>query len=268
VQKREAAVPVKQQFVNIVTGRREGVDYTLGGILAGALNKDIPGVNASVQTADSAVSGIRLLASGKADIAFVENDIAFYALNGMGAFKNNRVYNVKALTALYEKTLFILTPENSGIKALADIKGGLVAAGIDVFVNMPALLAEFGLTEKNVKFQPLAYHNEAIAALASGKADVAFVFADEQDKQLRELVLREKISFLSIEENKTRALLLKYPFYERQSLPAGSYNGQAKAVNTLKVNVLLVANDKVDDELAYKILKVLYSNLPKLREGY
>ena len=84
-----------QKFINIATGGTAGTYYPLGGAIADILNKNIPGCNASAQVTVASIANINMLQQGKVDIAFLQNDNAYYALNGTEKF------NYKKLTNLY-----------------------------------------------------------------------------------------------------------------------------------------------------------------------
>ena len=80
--KKDAKKPAAQKFINIATGGTAGTYFPLGGALADILNKNIAGCNASAQSTGASVANVNLLNQGKVDIAFIQNDIAFYAAIG------------------------------------------------------------------------------------------------------------------------------------------------------------------------------------------
>lgn len=82
--------PAAQKFINIATGGTAGTYFPLGGAIADILNKNVPGANASAQSTGASVANINLLQQDKVDIAFVQNDIAYYAVNGSEMFKDKK----------------------------------------------------------------------------------------------------------------------------------------------------------------------------------
>ena len=126
---KEAAKPAATKFINIATGGTSGTYFPLGGAVADILNKNIKGVNASVQSTGASVANINLLKQGKVDIAFVQNDIAYYAANGTEMFKGKQVAGLQGLATLYPETVQIVTLKKSGIKSVADFKGKRIAVG-------------------------------------------------------------------------------------------------------------------------------------------
>ncbi|MGB9846942.1 MAG: TAXI family TRAP transporter solute-binding subunit, partial [Desulfotomaculales bacterium] len=102
---------------------------------------------------------INMLADGSVDIAFVQNDIAFYAANGTEMFKDKKVAGLKGLAALYPETIQIVTLEKTGIKDLAGLKGKRVAvgaAGSGTEANARQILEAYGITYKDINPQYLS----------------------------------------------------------------------------------------------------------------
>ena len=81
-----------QKFINIATGGTAGTYYPLGGAIADILNKNIPGCNASAQATGASIANINMLQQGQVDIAFIQNDNAYYAVNGTEMFKDEKSY--------------------------------------------------------------------------------------------------------------------------------------------------------------------------------
>lgn len=70
-----------------------------------------------------------MLKDGSVDIAFIQNDIAFYAANGTEMFKDKQFAGLRGIAALYPETVQFVTTADSGIKSISDIKGKKVAVG-------------------------------------------------------------------------------------------------------------------------------------------
>ena len=119
----------EKQFLNIATGGTAGTYYPLGGALAELLNNNIKGMNASAQSTGASVANVNMLKDGSVDLAFIQNDIAYYAVNGSEMFKDNKVAGLRGLAALYPETIQFVTTADKGIKSIADLKGKKVAVG-------------------------------------------------------------------------------------------------------------------------------------------
>lgn len=271
--KKEAAktdAPAKQQFVNIATGGTAGTYYPIGGAIAEVLNKNIPGVNASAQSTGASVANVNLLSTGKVDMAFVQNDIAYYASNGTEMFKDKKVGNLKGICTLYPETVQILTLSETGIKTIADAKGKRVAvgaAGSGVEANARQVLEAYGITYNDIKVQYLSFA-EAAGALKDGNVDVAFVTAGLPTAAIQDISTQSKVVFLPVDVAKADELIKKYPFYTKQMIAAKTYPGQEADVSAVAVKAMLVVTDKMDADLGYKVTKAMYANTERLKASH
>src|SRR5262245_54548632 len=80
------AAPVSAQprrLVTIASGWVVGVYYPLAGAMSRiAYNAKDLNIRATVEASGASVANAQLIASGEADFALLQNDIAFYAYNG------------------------------------------------------------------------------------------------------------------------------------------------------------------------------------------
>src|SRR5262250_1918315 len=85
-----ASAQAPQQWV-IATGGTGGVYYPLGGGFANILGKTIPGVVATAQVTGGSVDNLRLIGSGKAQIALTQVDAAWDAVQGTDKFTSGKI---------------------------------------------------------------------------------------------------------------------------------------------------------------------------------
>src|SRR5215468_2872431 len=86
-----AAAPAwaqKSTQISITTGGTGGVYYPLGGGMANILSKSIPGLTATAEVTGGSVDNLKLLNSGKSEVAFTMVDAAWDAKQGVDKFKD------------------------------------------------------------------------------------------------------------------------------------------------------------------------------------
>lgn len=262
--------PAEKKFVNIATGGTAGTYYPLGGAIAEILNKNVPGVNASAQSTGASVANINLLKDGKVEMAMVQNDIAYYAAKGTEMFTGKAVPNLKGISTLYAETIQIVTVEKTGIKSIADLKGKRVAvgaAGSGTEANARQILEAYGITYNDIKVQYLSF-GEAANSLKDGNVDVAFVTAGFPTAAIQDIAAQHKVVLVPVEADKADALIKKYPFYAKVTIPANTYSTQAANVPAVAVKAMLVVSDKMDANLAFDITKAIYTNLERLKAAH
>ncbi len=77
--------------------------------------------------------------------------------------------------------------------------------------------------------------------------------------------LADQASLLNITDQQLEQINQKYPLWSRYLIPAGTYPGQDKAVQTAAQPNFLVVRDDVSEEHVYQLTKAIYENLSFLQ---
>lgn len=259
----------KEQFINIATGGTAGTYYPIGGAIAEVLNKN--GMNASAQSTGASVANINMLKDKQVELAIVQNDITYYAVNGEEMFKEGgKIENLNGIASLYPETCQFVVREDSGIKDITGLKGKRVAvgaAGSGAEANARQILEAYGLTYDDVDEQFLSFA-EGSYALKDGTVDAAFVTAGYPTASVQDIASQNKIRLLPVGDEQIKKLAEKYPFYTKTTVPAGTYQGFDQEIQTVSVMAILVANDKIDAALGEKLTKAVFDNLDKIAAAH
>ena len=260
----------EKKFLNIATGGTAGTYYPIGGAMAEILNNEIAGMNASAQSTGATVANINMLNEGSVDMAIVQNDITYYAANGVEMFKDKKVDCLKGIATLYPETCQIVTLESTGIKNVADLKGKRVAVGAmgsGVEANARQIMEAYGISYDDITVQYLSFA-EAASALKDGNVDAAFVTAGYPTAAIQDIASQNKVRLVSLDSAKADELIAKYPFYTKITVPAGTYAGFDEDVTTVSVMAMLVCTDKVDEALGYDITKAIFTHLDRIQAAH
>lgn len=259
----------KQTFINIATGGTAGTYYPIGGAMADLFNKN--GLNAAAQSTGASVANINMLRDKQVELAIVQNDITFYAVNGTEMFKDSgKVEGLTAIASLYPETCQFITRQDSGIIAIEQLKGKRVAvgaAGSGAEANARQILAAYGITYDDIDEQYLSFA-EAAYALKDKTVDAAFVTAGFPTAAVQDVASQNPVNILAVDDAHIKALSEKYPFYNKSIIPANTYAGQSADIQSVSVMAILVANEKIDAKLGEQITKALFDNLEKLQAAH
>ena len=261
---------VQKKWINIATGGTAGTYYPIGGAIAEILNQNIPGMNASAQSSGATVSNINLLYDETVDLAIVQNDITYYAVHGTEMFSDKEVKNIRGIASLYPETCQFVTLGKSGITSIADLRGKRVAVGASgsgTEANARQILEAYGLTYNDIDPQYLSFA-EGASALKDGNVDAAFLTAGYPTASVQDVASQSTLRLLPVDDDVADALIAKYPFYTKTTIPAGTYQGFDEDVNSVSVMAMLVANTHVDEDMGYEITKAVFTNLNKLGEAH
>lgn len=254
------------KFINIGTGGTAGTYYPLGGAVAEILNNNMDNVNATAESTGASVANINLLNGGTVDMAFIQNDVSYYADNGTELFEGKKVEGLRCLATLYPETCQLITLKDTGITSVADFKGKKIAvgaAGSGVEANARQILAANGITYEDIDEQYLSFA-EAASGLKDGNIDAGFITAGYPTAAIQDISAQHDVVLVSLADETINNLIEKYPFYTKMTIAAGTYQNQEEDVQTLAVKAMLVATDKMDDQTAYDTVKAIYTNLDRL----
>jgi len=258
-------------FINIGTGGTAGTYYPLGGGIAEILNDNISGVNATAESTGASAANINMLSQGDLDLAFVQNDVSYYADNGTELFKEQgKIEGLKALATLYPEVCQIITTKDTGITSIADFAGKKIAvgaAGSGVEANARQILSAYGFAYEDIKPQYLSF-SEASAGLKDGNIDAAFITAGTPTSAILDLSAQHDVVLLPVDGDIADQLVADYPFYTKVTVTTDVYPGLEADVETLAVKCMLVATDNMSEEMAYNITKAIYENLDRLAASH
>lgn len=252
----------EQQYLSIATGGTGGTYYPLGGALAVILNESDIGVQATAQATGASVENVTLISEDEAEVAFVQNDVVYYAANGIESYEGqDKVENIAGVATLYPEVVQIIATEESGITSVEDLAGMRIAVGAPgsgTEVNARQILAEHGLTYDDLAKADYLSFSEATDNMRNKQIDAAFITSAIPTSSVSELSQTVPIVIISVEEDKINSLAQKYPFYTAVTVPAGSYKGQEEDALSPAVMAMLIVPKDMDDDLVYNIVKNLY----------
>jgi TRAP transporter TAXI family solute receptor len=250
--------------LSIATGGTGGVYYPMGGGMANVLSKYVPGYQATAEVTGGSVDNLKLLGSGQADIGFSMADAGWDAYRGEDKFKGNKVA-VRSLMVLYPNAMHVVTIEGTGINKMSDLKGKRVStgsAGSATEVMAFRLLEASGLDkDKDVKRERLSVA-ESVNATKDRKIDAFFWVGGLPTSAVSDLGATPGIKIKMIDHAEAvDAMNKKYgPLYSKSVIPAKTYSGMEKDNHIATVWNILVANEKMSNDIAYNIVKTMFDH--------
>ncbi|USZ15754.1 TAXI family TRAP transporter solute-binding subunit [Moraxella sp. FZFQ2102] len=258
---------LQTKFLTLATGGASG-PYNIIGTSLTEIYAQTFGVNSKTQTTGASVENLNLLQQKKVEAAFVMSDALSEAVSGTGNF-SAPIDNVAQIASLYPNYVQIAAATKSGVKSIEDLRGKRVAVGAQgsgVEVAARALLEGFGITYDDIKVDYLGYA-EASDSLKAGKLDAAFLTSGLPNSSLMELKQGFDLTMVSIPTDKLTEIAKDKPFFIPMEIPKDTY-GNTEAVPTAAImNALVVQKDLSDDDV-YKITKVFFENLDKLKTAH
>ncbi|YCI05987.1 TAXI family TRAP transporter solute-binding subunit [Ensifer sp. D2-11] len=257
------------EFINVLTGGTSGVYYPLGVALSKIYGDKIEGVRTQVQATKASVENLNLLQQGRGEIAFSLGDSVKLAWEGNtdAGFKAP-LDKLRGIAAIYPNYIQIMASKESGIKTVADLKGKSLSVGAPksgTELNARAILAAAGMSYDDLgktEYLPFA---ESVELMKNRQLDATLQSAGLGVSSFKDLATSLDVQMVAVPEE--IATKLGAP-YIAATVPAGTYQGQDSAVQTVAVVNFLVTHSEVSDETAYQMTKQLFENIPALTAAH
>jgi len=254
----------------MATGGTAGTYYPFGGAMAAVISNHT-NANVTIIASGASADNIQQIGMGDAHLALAQNDVMYYAFNGVGIWSETApVTNMATLMTLYPETIQIVVEADSGIYTVADLAGRRVsigAPGSGVEANATQILAAYGISRDDITEQNLGFGPSA-DAMRDGLIDAFFVTAATPNTAIMELSTARDLRILPIGNAAATSLMADYPFYIRMVVDSSDYSWLDAPVYTLAVQATLIASLDMDEQLAYDIVKALIENAAEVEAGH
>ncbi|MGB8038042.1 MAG: TAXI family TRAP transporter solute-binding subunit, partial [Pseudolabrys sp.] len=183
------------------------------------------------------------------------------AFNGVDKFKGTKV-PLRTLMVLYPNIMHVVTIEGTGVNSVADLKGKRVSTGAPgsaTEVMAFRVIEAAGLDkDKDMKRERLSVA-ESVNAIKDHKIDAFFWVGGLPTAGVTDLAATPGVKIKMIDHSDVVAKMnAKYDnLYSTAVIKAGTYPGQDKDNQVSAVWNILVTNDKMSDQDAYSLVKLI-----------
>jgi uncharacterized protein len=250
----------------IATGGQGGVYYVYGHGIAGAVRAELPGMRPQVMATAASLDNLRLLAARKADVAFTLADSAALAVRGQSPFSAPQ--QIRALALLYDNYVHLVVRAGTAIRSLTDLRGrqvsvGASGSGTELIANRLVDLAGLSgaITRRRLGIA------ESAAALRAGQVDAFFFSGGLPTAAIADLARTDAIRLVDLSAYVASMRGRYGEFYFERSIPASTY-GLGGETATIGVPNLLVVRADMDDDLAFRLTRLLFTERAALARAH
>ncbi|MCY9785864.1 TAXI family TRAP transporter solute-binding subunit [Nocardiopsis sp. EMB25] len=259
--------------LSVGTGGEGGVYFEYGSGLAGVVDAEPDGTEIVAVPTAASVENNRLVAAGAVDAAFTLADVAALAVAGEPPF--DEPLPVAAIARLYDNHTHLVVRAESEHTEIGDLAGGTVslgASGSGTEMMAERLLSLAGLAEITEEERdggadgvvPVRLPiGESARALEEGRVDAFFWSGGLPTRAVADLAARTPIRLIDLAEHVSPLVEEYGEHFTEMPVPAGTYPG-VPAVRTIGVPSLLVVNDRMPDEVAGELTRLLFESRPDL----
>lgn len=248
--------------VVIAGGGTSGIYYGYGGELAAVLSSRFD-VDAEVLETGGSIENLRLLTTGRAQVAFSAADAAADAVAGQDPFDD--AMPVQAIARVYDDFVHLVVPADSSIRSIEDLRGrdvSLGAFGSGTELIAARLFRAAGIDPDELTNVELGI-DQSIEAMLAGEIDAFFWSGGLPTPGVKELAAELPIRLIDLWGLVETVRATHGGGYRHGVVPQGTY-GLDDDVATMAVpNVLMVHADAAD-ELVYDLVDVLFDERAKI----
>jgi len=269
----ELSAQPRRSFI-IASGAVDGAYYPIAGAIS-RMTSDSRDLNflVAVESTAGSIANVQLLKSGEADFALLQNDVAYYAFNGitLEAFAGKPVKSMSGVFSVYPEIVHVVARKSADVRSVRDLKGKRVvlgAPGSGAEQNALQVLKAHGIRETDLRTMQSIARTTALDQLKAGAVDAVFVSTALGAPVIADAMASGKLTLIGISDAVGDSLRRSYPFYTLEKIPANAYPGLEHDVTSAGVMAILVARSGVPDELVYSLTRAVFDNLPQFQSSH
>ncbi|MBX2847638.1 MAG: TAXI family TRAP transporter solute-binding subunit [Acidiferrobacterales bacterium] len=254
----------KNKELHLATASLGGAFYPIGQTASNLVNKYAENLTMLPVVSSGAIQNPRLVNAGEVDIGMTNANMAFFAVNGTGPYKQKM--DLKGLGALQASILHMVTLKGSSVKSFADLKGKRIAAGPaggGTHGFLERLLEMHDMTMEDITPSFLSY-SDGFTQLGDGNVDAAFALAAFPTSAVMQALATNELDFIELSSEKLATMIQRYPYYSSQIVDKEVYRTQ-KDITVIGVNNMLVVNNAMEEEVAFQLAHAIYGYMDEFR---
>ena len=255
---------------SIVTGGTGGVWYPLGGAMGGVIGKNVPNTDATSEATTAAIDNLKLLAAGKAGMAFAYDYHAVWANEGKMIKELGKKQPVRVVLSFYEQPLHIVTKEATGIKSVMDLRKRRVSVGAPnsgTEEQADYVLKALGIDwNKDLTREKLGA-GESVGALKDGKIDAFFWSGAVPTSSIIDLSSTPGMKMVLLPvggETADKIMKANPAVFHKAVFAKGAYSALDKDVEAIAITAVVTAMESFPADRMYQIVSAIFANTKEI----
>ena len=259
----------KTVTIKFPTAGASGALYAVGAAITNMWDTKISFVKASSQASNGGIDNLNQIADGESQVSIAISSNCYQSFNGTDSFKGAANKKLRVIAGLYFNPNQVVVTKKSGITSLAGVKGkhfAVAAAGSSVEGECKNHFTTVGLKyPKDIQAEYIAF-GDAADMLQNGTIDGAWIMSGTPAAAVSQACSAGCV-LVNIDDSVISSLQKNYPWYAKYTIPAGTYPGQTKDIQTSAIKMVMFCNSTLDDETVYQLTKTLWENIDSLGQA-
>ena len=257
------------------TGETGSFSYFAGKAVCRAINKAEGDMMCRLVPSSSYTDNLTNVQSGSLDMALVNSKMIYDAFHGRGLFQFVSLdYNqLRLLTPLYRMPITLIVRKNANISSVQDLAGKKVNSGapfsLEELVFNEIMAAEGWQTKSFSLLQKLpAVNAQDFIALHSGDVQAMMHVGMHPDRRIEQSLAGKSTQIIGVNGQAIDRMIKGGSGFNRQSIPAGTYQRHDGSIETLSLESLLVTSADADQEMVATILNAIFEARQSLQYAH
>lgn len=229
-----------------------------GDALIRTVQKTDPSLTIEARNTKGSTENIPLLEADKLDIALVQGEAAYEALQGVG----RAPANLRILAAMYSTPGMFVVRADSPYRNIADLRGKPVAFGArgsGLVILARYVLDGLGLDiDKDFQAVYLDRAGDGPAMVADGRVAALWGGGSSWPGFTAVTTAPAGGRFIVPDESEIARIRARHGFLQVLTLPAGSFKGQTAALTSVGSWSFIMARPTLADDTAYRLTRALH----------
>lgn len=260
-----------EKIVTVGTAGVTGVYYPAGGAICRLVNRHRRehGLRCVVESTGGSISNLESMRADDLDLAIVQSDWLYHAYQGSEVFSDvGADPSLRVVFSLHSEPFTILVRKESDIKSFEDLKNKRVYMGnrgSGMSATMEELVKLAGWKDDSIRHVKNITHRNFSQALCNSEIDAVIYAAGHPNGAVQQVTNVCETRIVGVSGKVVDQLIEKHPFYAHATIPGGMYLGNPYPIKTFGVEAVLIASDRMADEVVYEFAKAVFNNLDNFK---
>ena len=257
------------------TGKTGSFSYFAGKAVCRVINKADDDLVCRPVPSSGYTDNLTNVQNGSLDMALVNSKMIYDAYHATGLFQFVSLdYNqLRLLMPLYRMPVTLIVRQDANISSVQDLVGKKVNGGapfsLQELVFNDIMAAEGWQTQSFSLLQKLSAVNEQdFIALHSGDVQAMIHVGMHPDGRIEQSLAGNSTDIIGVSGQAIDRMIEGGSGFYQQSIPAGTYRGHERSIETLSLESLLVTSADADQDMVALILKAIFEARDSLQYAH
>ncbi len=266
---------MQTQNLIIATATPGGTYYPVGVALGTTITQKLqPKIAAAAINSAGSGENIQMLINREVHLAILQGLYGAMAYGGRGTYQGQPVREIRSITMLWENVEhFLLRASDAKTGTIEDLKNlgrkyaiGKRGSGTEGATR--TILAALNISPDGDFTSEYLGYSPSAQAMIDGRIAGATLSAGPPVAAVTQVFAQlgaDEVSVLVFGDEHLAVIQSVFPVWARYTIPANTYPGQSKAIETLAQPNFLACRADLPEDVVYDITKTIYENLAEIQ---